>query len=1405
MNNQTDDNATPSKTRFRWWWKGFVLLAVGYALVLIYSYHARNDDFEQAITKNTLPADKLLEYGMDITGRELQRVAGYILELPDVRETFLEGRSAMLAGEKNKAALARDRLLTLVGPAWNRMSGQFDNRQLHFHIVPNDTSFLRVHQPEQFGDDLSGIRPMIAQVARTGQNHFALEYGRAGGGIRGAVPIGTAGPDSAQREILGVLEAGASLQTLTENIQRRFESDIAVLVETEHLQPRLWPSLLQDWTSHNPAIHGMVLEASSGTFIRELLGKSNLRKDLLAPGTRLIHHQNHVYVVHTALLDTSSNPVTRIGRILSWQDVTQAYSDMQTTWWRNAGAGTLVLVLGMIVLLTIIRARQRNLEQLVRSQRGQLARSQRMLETILDTIPQEIFWKDKSGQYLGGNARFARRKGFNSPEALEGKTDYESPTTRQWAKKYRQRDKEILRTGCPEVNTVRQCCRDQDEECWIRANKVPLYGEDGEIIGILGTLEDVTELKQTEQKLREQQRFLASMLENLPLAIFTKTADDFRYILWNRYCEELTGIPASEAIGKTSHELFPKEQAEYFHKTDLQAIDSGEILRIEEEPVQSRIHGDRLIQTIKVPIFGEDGRCRYVLAMARDITEIRRAQAARDDSEQTLRGIVDNINIGIATIDRQWRVLSANKQLRQWRTDMGEPLSAHCYEICEDVAHNEPCPDCPVQRTFQDGQPHESVLTFHQNGSDRIFRIVSCPIQNEHDEVTAAVEMLEDITERRLAEKMRHATQFAVDRCADSIFWVNSKGQLAYVNDAACRMLGYPQEQLKTMRIWEIDARFTPANWGEYWQDLVQRGVIQRESEHCRHNGETFPVEIVANYLQIDGEEYDVAFCRDITTRNRAREELARAKDAAESAARAKTEFLANMSHEIRTPMNGVIGMSELLLRGELNPRQKRNVQTILTSSKSLLTIINDILDFSKIDVGKLEIDNHPFDLRALAEDVVQMIAPSARDKGLDLSLRYAPDTPAWYKGDSGRIRQVLINIVGNALKFTRMGGISVDVDPMRQADNSWDVVFTVEDTGMGIEPEKLETIFQYFSQADASITRKFGGTGLGLTISRHLVELMGGSMSCQSWVRKGSVFTFQIPLTPCPPEVNVVWPQAELAAKRVVLMDCSKRSRPMTEELLRTWGLEVFSAASLSEAWVLLDGPEFRSRPADAALIDSELLGPFSLPEMRELLDHPALSQAGRIILAAMELVDDKLWQEEIGEIRSVFKPIRQDELHMEILFAMGVCCPLRSREEQEDTHPEGHSLNILVAEDNQVNQELVVELLQHLGHTVSVACNGLEAVEHCSHETFDLIFMDVQMPEMGGFEATSRIRGIERTQGRRPCPIIALTARAMKGDREKCMTFGMNDYISKPISFQDIKTMIERWSPASRHSTPV
>ena len=785
------------------------------------------------------------------------------------------------------------------------------------------------------------------------------------------------------------------------------------------------------------------------------------------------------------------------------------------------------------------------------------------------------------------------------------------------------------------------------------------------------------------------------------------------------------------------------------------------------------------------------------------------------DSEERFRSLSDAAFEGIA-ISEGGRILEVNKSFAEM----------YGYEASEVVGM--PALDFVVPESREAVRRHISshapepyeVVSLRKDGTtfDTEVRGKKALYQGRTVRITA----LRDITERKNAEKrFREAEQryrTLVERVPAVVYMqeIGSQDSAMYMSPRIEDMTGYSPDDCK-----DPDLRWRMVH-------PEDRGRMQSEDEHTVEPGEVFTTEYrvvhrdghtvwVRNEAvvvedEVSGSRYWQGFMIDITERKRAEEalrenerQLRKARERAEEANRAKSEFLANMSHEIRTPMNGVIGMTDLLLDTRLDEDQREYAETVRSSGQSLLAILNDILDFSKIEAGSLGLETINFDLRREVEEVAALLAGQAHEKGLELASYVEPGTPTAVQGDPFRLRQVLTNILGNAIKFTEKGEVILRAELVEDNPDTVTVRFEVSDTGIGMSEEQRSRLFSPFTQADASTTRRYGGTGLGLAISKQLVLMMGGEMGVKSEPDVGSTFWFTTRLEKRS-GVRRAAPvsRAGLRGLRVLIVDDHETNRRILHKQITSWGMRDGMAENGGEALDLLRAAADRGEAYDLAVLDMQMPGMDGLQLARTINAEPAISSTRLVLLTSIGVninEDARLAGVEVV----LSKPVRQSQLHDALATMLGTSTQKQDQPSLEDMRPAGSASptsedrpsrgHVLLAEDYPVNQVVAIRMLERSGYQVDPVNNGREAVEALSKLPYAAVLMDVQMPEMDGYEATAEIR--RREGAARHTPIIAMTADAMQGDREKALAAGMDDYIAKPVQREDLDAVLGRWIP--------
>jgi PAS domain S-box-containing protein len=671
--------------------------------------------------------------------------------------------------------------------------------------------------------------------------------------------------------------------------------------------------------------------------------------------------------------------------------------------------------------------------------------------------------------------------------------------------------------------------------------------------------------------------------------------------------------------------------------------------------------------------------------------------------------------------------------------------------------------------------------------------------------------ILHDITERKQAEieikRQKQYFESLVQNSPVAIVVLDNEEKIVSSNPAFERLYGYESAEIISAN---LDALITnPETRDEaarYTREVMNRAV-HAIGKRQRKDGSLVDVEIFGVPVIIDGQKSGaLAMYHDIS-------DIIHARQEAEQANRAKSEFLANMSHEIRTPMNGVIGMLDLALDTQLTAEQRDFLQTSLQSAEALLTLLNDILDFSKIEAGRLDLESVNFNLRTTVEDVASTLAVRAQEKGLEMVCLVHPDIKSNLRGDPGRLRQVLVNLVGNAVKFTHQGEVVIRAEPLEETGDRVKVRFSVQDTGIGVPRERQAAVFERFIQVDGSTTRQYGGTGLGLTISRQLVEMMGGQIGMDSEPGVGSTFWFEIPFEKQPrkekPDTGPLTPgPLNLSQTRILVVDDNQTNRLVLEKCVQALGSRVDAVESGAKGIAVLQAAQRMGDPYHVLLLDMQMPIMDGEQTARGIKSDPALKQVKIIILTSMGLRGDAARLERLGCSGYLLKPVKQ-----QMLFD-AVVTVLNQKEGQSPGFITRHILKekkktgqrILLAEDNPINQKLAVILLQKAGFSVDAVETGAQVFEKSRNKSYSAVLMDVQMPDMDGFDATRLIRQRELQTGLH-IPIIAMTAHAMQGDRERCLDAGMDDYLTKPLEPRVLFNALDRWiaprSPNAKRPT--
>ncbi len=911
------------------------------------------------------------------------------------------------------------------------------------------------------------------------------------------------------------------------------------------------------------------------------------------------------------------------------------------------------------------------------------------------------------------------------------------------------------------------------------------------------------------RELREQARILQSVLGSMGDGVAVASASG-RLLLFNPEASRILGRGPTDAppeFWSRHYGFYLPDQVTPYPPEELplvRALRGEEVKAAEIFLRHSGVPNGIWLSLNARPLLDDSGRVCGAVTVFRDMTELKRREVelrqSRERFELAVRGSGDGI--------WDWDLTSNTVYFSpRWKSLLGyeDDEIPNLFPEWERRVHPDDCERAKetINAYFNDPTAPWYELEHrlkHKDGSYRWILSRGLAVRDSagkpqrmagsHTDITR---LKETITALGDSETLYHSL---VETFPLSIFRKNREGRFTFGNGRFLATLGITLEELRG----KTDYDFYPRELAEKYRADDLRVITSRESfdsveEHVRPHGEKLFVQVIKTPVydargQVVGVQ--VLFW-DVTEKKQAEEALRRAREAAESASQAKSEFLANMSHEIRTPMNAVVGMTELLLGTSLEPGQRDYLDMVRKSADSLMAVINDILDFSKIEAGKMDLERVAFDLREVVGDALATLALRAHQKGLELACHISSGVPAAVVGDPQRLRQVLVNLVGNAIKFTDGGEVLVSVELQNDldSDNPQSAIchlqFSVRDTGIGIPPEKQRLIFDPFAQADGSSTRRYGGTGLGLTISARLVEMMGGRLTVESEPGHGSTFGFTLPFTITDEPTGRPAQPERVRGLPVLVVDDNATNRRILVETLAQWEMQPIAVDSGEAALRILEEANADGDPFALVILDAQMPGMDGFTLAERIRRQPDLVAATVMMLSSSSQPGSVARRLELGITAYLTKPVRQADLLKAVLAALG-------RDEEPETRSPDPAptipvrpLRILLAEDNVFNQRLAVGLLEREGHTIVVTGDGNAAIAALERETFDVVLMDVQMPGLDGLEATRLIRQRESGGGPRT-PIVAMTAYAMKGDRERCLDAGMDAYVTKPIRARDL-----------------
>ncbi len=921
-----------------------------------------------------------------------------------------------------------------------------------------------------------------------------------------------------------------------------------------------------------------------------------------------------------------------------------------------------------------------------------------------------------------------------------------------------------------------------------RAPKMPyLYPDEiGEIAQVLMDL--FKQISDADTDVRVMNR----AIEGGSNEVFVINAETLKIERANKAARDNLAYSATELRGMHIDSIAPANSdpdLNAFHLRQLE--ESGEI-----QYCYDHVRSDGSTYPFQYKAILVEGKTHPVfIVIGEDVSDRMAQEAALQHSEERLQLALKGSNDGLFDLDVQAGTLFVSELIQSWFGFSGqivtveELLARIAPEYAETV-------ETALHAAIHDDKDFNVEFQLVGRGG----RWLQARGQVQFDEGAAArlTGFASDVTRRKVAENLLQTTvsrlSAVLDTIADGVLILDDDGRVRGVNPAALSMFGMDKDQLSDYLLSDClsvvtgDGEFCAPDWSE-----ISDGKL-RECVGLRGDASQFAAEIAAMRMDAVADEHYTVLVRDISDRKQHEEELREAMEEAQAATQAKGEFLATMSHEIRTPMNGVLGMTQLLLDMDLNAQQRETAEIIFSSGEALLTLINDILDFSKIEAGKLELEQMPFDMRTAIKEVMDLLSSTARRKALDLYVDYEADLPYAFTGDIGRIRQILLNLVGNAVKFTAEGHVVVSVTTEAEEEGVL-VQVSVRDTGPGINAQAQETLFDSFTQADASTTRRFGGTGLGLAICRQLVALMGGEIGVTSEPGGGAEFWFTLRLqqTEAMPE-HEVRDFDKLKGLRLLAVDDNPVGLRIIEGMAASLGLEVTATHDPLAVVGLMSAAHEAGAPYDVIALD------YNMPRMDGLTLATSIADDSRFVETRLVMLTSSELRRPGGLHGYALKPLMRDGLGRMLLSAcFGAADNERSSTLLDEVLQVGNNVRVLVAEDNPVNQRVAVRMLERLGCRVDVAANGREAVEMWDQFPYAMIFMDCQMPELDGLAATEEIRAREAREARSRTPIVAMTANAMREDEDNCRAAGMDDYASKPVKLDLLQALVVRWSVRS------
>ncbi|MDR4467312.1 MAG: PAS domain S-box protein [Nitrospira sp.] len=975
----------------------------------------------------------------------------------------------------------------------------------------------------------------------------------------------------------------------------------------------------------------------------------------------------------------------------------------------------------------------------------------------------------------------------------------------------------------------------------IKASAVIVKDDQGQAVRMIGVNYDISAQRTSEQALLKVQGFQEAILFNAPHAVIATTVTGMIQH-FNPAAEKLLGYAAGEVIGKLTPAAFHNSEevaarAKIFGTElgldlepgfDVLVAKARRNLPNQHEWIYIRKDGTRIPVLLSVTaIRDHTGSIAGFLGMATDISAQKKAErvrlateAALREKEELTRAMIENVlDYSILRLDSEGHVMSWNQgsqRLKGYAAD--EIIGRHfsCFYTEDDQACGKPT--TLLRRATAHHHVEDEGWRVKKDGSRFWANVVITALFDQDGTLRGFTKVVRDLTERHEVKVKREEQEARlraiVDQAVDGIITIGERGTIETFNRSAESMFGYSAVEVIGQNVHVLMPEPYKSEHDGYLANYHRTGEakiigIGREVLGRRKDGSTFPLDLAVSETRLDNRRFYTGLVRDITERRAAEEklaqtarelesrnrELAEANQSALAATRAKSEFLATMSHEIRTPMNAIVGMAELLEETPLTPDQANYVGRFSRAAASLMELINTILDLSKIESGHMALESVPFDLPQLVDSIADLMTGKALAKGLELLIHVHPHLPRGVVGDPTRLRQVLTNLVGNAVKFTESGHVMIKIEPAPTQASCQALRFAVSDTGIGIPQDKLQTVFEAFTQVDSTTTRKYGGTGLGLSISQQLVAMMGGQLCVNSEVGAGTTFSFVIDMPEAPLlEADRHPHYLDVHGRCILVVDDNETNRMIVREHLSRAGVTLIEAASGAEALRILDETARRNESFDVAIVDYHMPGMDGLALSEAIRARPEWS-AMPIIMHVSDLQrDDAQRAKSLGIANYLYKPLNRRRLMESLALVLDLVEPTETYPASADP-PDMSTLSpyyILLAEDLEDNRDVVKLFLKDTPYQLEMAVNGAQALEQFKNGTYDLVLMDMQMPVMDGLEATAAIRQWERDQRRTPTPIIALTANAFKEEADRSLAAGCTAHMTKPIKKKTLLTLI-------------